>query len=82
MQVSARHNDHVTILIQGYVLEGMLECIQQHHAVRSVKHFLVGIIRPVVENLVAHLRTVRARVLGAVMNRRRYHLPSPIYRLL
>lgn len=37
---------------------------------------------PVVENLVAHLRTVRARVLGAVMNRRRYHLPSPIYRLL
>jgi len=37
---------------------------------------------PVVENLVAHLRTVRARVLGAVMNRRRFHLPAPIYRLL
>jgi len=37
---------------------------------------------PVAENLVAHLRTVRARVLGAVMNRRRFHLPSPIYRLL
>ncbi|MCE2658211.1 MAG: hypothetical protein LW854_08185 [Rubrivivax sp.] len=37
---------------------------------------------PVVENLIAHLRTVRAHVLGAVMNRRRYHLPQRIYRML
>ena len=37
---------------------------------------------PVAENLVAHLRAVRARVLGAVMNRRRFYLPAPIYRLL
>jgi Mrp family chromosome partitioning ATPase len=37
---------------------------------------------PVVESLVSHLRMVRARVLGAVMNRRRFYLPSPIYRLL
>jgi protein-tyrosine kinase len=37
---------------------------------------------PVVEHLVSHLRTVRARVLGAVMNRRRYHLPQRIYRML
>jgi len=37
---------------------------------------------PVAENLLSHLRTVRARVLGAVMNRRRYHLPQRVYRLL
>lgn len=37
---------------------------------------------PVAENLVEHLRAVRARVLGAVMNRRRFYLPAPIYRLL
>ena len=37
---------------------------------------------PVAENLVEHLRAVRARVLGAVMNRRRFYLPSRIYRLL
>jgi Mrp family chromosome partitioning ATPase len=37
---------------------------------------------PVAENLVSHLRTVRARVLGAVMNRRRFHLPQRVYRLL
>jgi protein-tyrosine kinase len=37
---------------------------------------------PVAENLLTQLRGVRARVLGAVMNRRRYHLPSRIYRML
>lgn len=37
---------------------------------------------PVVEHLISHLRTVRARVLGAVMNRRRFHLPQRIYRML
>lgn len=37
---------------------------------------------PVAENLVGHLRAVRARVLGAVMNRRRFYLPARIYRLL
>jgi protein-tyrosine kinase len=37
---------------------------------------------PVADNLLMHLRTVRARVLGAVLNRRRYHLPQRVYRLL
>jgi protein-tyrosine kinase len=37
---------------------------------------------PVAESLLTHLRTVRARVLGAVMNRRQFHLPPSIYRLL
>lgn len=37
---------------------------------------------PVAENLIAHLSVVRARVLGAVFNRRRFHLPQPVYRLL
>jgi Mrp family chromosome partitioning ATPase len=37
---------------------------------------------PVAEHLLSHLRTVRARVLGAVLNRRRYHLPQRVYRLL
>ena len=37
---------------------------------------------PVVENLIGHLRQVRARVLGAVLNKRRFHLPARIYRLL
>ncbi|MBL8330143.1 MAG: hypothetical protein JNJ71_14970 [Rubrivivax sp.] len=37
---------------------------------------------PVAESLVAHLRSVRARVLGAVLNKRRFHLPAPVYRLL
>lgn len=37
---------------------------------------------PVADNLLSHLRTVRARVLGAVMNRRRYHLPQRVYRML
>ncbi len=37
---------------------------------------------PVVDHLLSQLRTVRARILGAVMNRRRFHLPQPIYRLL
>jgi protein-tyrosine kinase len=37
---------------------------------------------PVVEDLLASLQTVKARVLGAVMNRRRFHLPQRLYRLL
>jgi Mrp family chromosome partitioning ATPase len=37
---------------------------------------------PVAESLVAHLRSVRARVLGAVLNRRRLHLPARVYRML
>lgn len=37
---------------------------------------------PVAESLVASLRSVRARVLGAVMNRRRFHLPTRVYRML
>jgi Mrp family chromosome partitioning ATPase len=37
---------------------------------------------PVAENLVMNLRSVRARVLGAVMNRRRFHLPARVYRML
>jgi Mrp family chromosome partitioning ATPase len=37
---------------------------------------------PVAESLVAHLRMVRARVMGAVMNRRRFYLPQAVYRLL
>jgi hypothetical protein len=37
---------------------------------------------PVVENLVGHLRQVRVRVLGAVLNKRRFHLPARVYRLL
>ena len=37
---------------------------------------------PVAEHLVGQLRSVRARVLGAVLNRRRFHLPARIYRML
>ena len=37
---------------------------------------------PVAEHLVSSLRAVRARVLGAVLNRRRFHLPVRIYRML
>jgi Mrp family chromosome partitioning ATPase len=37
---------------------------------------------PVAESLVANLRAVRARVLGAVLNRRRFHLPARVYRML
>lgn len=37
---------------------------------------------PVVENLIASLRAVRAPVLGTVMNRRRFHLPKRVYQWL
>lgn len=37
---------------------------------------------PVVENLIASLRAVRAKVLGTVMNRRRFYVPPRIYRWL
>ena len=37
---------------------------------------------PVVDHMVSQLRTMRARVLGAVLNRRRFHLPQRVYRLL
>lgn len=37
---------------------------------------------PVAQNLVASLRAVRARVLGSVLNRRRYHVPQRVYRWL
>ena len=37
---------------------------------------------PVVEHLVSSLRAVQARVLGAVMNKRRFYVPSRIYRWL
>lgn len=37
---------------------------------------------PVVESLVGNLRQVRARVLGAVLNKRKFHLPARVYRWL
>ena len=37
---------------------------------------------PVAESLVGNLRQVRARVLGAVLNKRRFHLPARVYRWL
>lgn len=37
---------------------------------------------PVVENLIASLRAVRAPLLGTVLNKRRYYLPQRIYRWL
>ena len=37
---------------------------------------------PVVENLIASLRAVRAPILGTVMNRRRFHLPKRVYQWL
>ena len=37
---------------------------------------------PVVANLVANLQAVHANVLGTVLNKRRFYLPSLIYRWL
>lgn len=37
---------------------------------------------PVVENLVSSLRALRANVLGAVFNKRQYHVPARLYRWL
>ena len=37
---------------------------------------------PVVENLIASLRAVRAPLLGTVLNKRRYYLPQRVYRWL
>ncbi|MEF7613760.1 WecB/TagA/CpsF family glycosyltransferase [Aquincola sp. MAHUQ-54] len=38
--------------------------------------------RPVVDNLLAELRAVHARPLGAVLNKRQFHLPESLYRRL
>lgn len=37
---------------------------------------------PVVKDLIARLQAVRGNVLGTVLNKRRYHLPSALYRWL
>jgi len=37
---------------------------------------------PVVENLIANLRSVGANLLGTVLNRRRYYLPQRVYQWL
>jgi Flp pilus assembly CpaE family ATPase len=37
---------------------------------------------PVAESLIASLRLVRARILGTVLNKRRFYLPARVYRWL